>query len=226
MLVAISGIDGSGKTTLANAIANELNSRGINALYSRPKYKVCKQFEHSIGSVYGDPTLFRKEEINQSYFHGLLIDWFAHYSDFICNIKNTVVIMDRFVLDLLAQGIHIGANINSANWLLKLLPKPQLSFFLNYSSQECSRRIILRDGGNNRFFETPNELKKLSTIYNELLSKFDDYRILSNTHTQDDLFVIVEEISENIKLTGFNNAHFLPNTVCELCSKCHSYQYP
>jgi thymidylate kinase len=228
MLVGLSGIDGVGKTSLSSALVKRLTGRGIKTVYSRPRYKVCKQFEHSIGRVFESTNDFDKGIISTIYFNGLMIDWFTHYSDFLLNHPNAIVIADRYLVDVLAQGLHIRADVSGFSWLSDLLPPPDISYLITSPVSECAERIKNRSDGKPRKFEEPDELTTLNQIYNNLILEgtVSDLKEILNSRFDSTVDMMESEIYDAYR--GRKNCAPPINIrpLAPLCSKCENYIYP
>lgn len=103
-LISISGIDGSGKTSIAHKLVAVLNTEGYQALYSRPKFRSCKQTEHYFDQIYGDSLSLYISPRAEFYFNILISDWLCHYADFIKDHKEMILVLDRYIVDIFAQG--------------------------------------------------------------------------------------------------------------------------
>lgn len=227
MRLAFSGIDGSGKTTLASSLVTRLRADGFKAVYSRPRYRVCKQMEDSVGRMYGEVTDFDQTPISTVYFNGLLIDWFTHYSDFLLSQEDDcIVVMDRYLIDVLAQGLHIGADVKHFDWLNNQLPAADLNYFMDVPVISCVERIAHRNTSPSRKFESFEQLTLLNDIYKKILISSDLHiRRVSGTPDK-----ILQQVLEDIYLgtpgsspdTGIHKAL---RPLAATCPRCGLYQY-
>ncbi len=227
MLVSLSGIDGSGKTTLAKVLVDSLQRQGIDAVYSRPKYKICKQSEHFYHQIYGRPTAFNRSPDSTIYFHGLLMDWLTHYSDFISKHPNSVIVLDRYVYDVLAQGVHIGADVGFFDWFLQQMPQSQVDFYLDVDVKKCSQRVLARDNNNIRECESFDALIELHTIYREVMKQKCWSPLLINSDSlSQTLKKMTVQVARALDKWSFPNYYYQPSITAPICNGCQSYTYP
>jgi len=153
MLVAIEGIDGSGKGTQARELVNRLNESGHTAeLISFPRYDVThssKMIASYLNGEFGQlsevppsfaATLFALDRMeSRSYIHK------------VCS-QNELVIVDRYVASNLAyQTARAPASEQEgfSRWLYQLeyqiynLPVPDMTIFLDVSAL-TSRKLVAR----------------------------------------------------------------------------------
>ncbi|MDE2827282.1 MAG: thymidylate kinase [Bacteroidota bacterium] len=154
MLVAIEGIDGSGKGTQAQMLLDRASRMGYTAaLLSFPQYEVTQSSEWIAEYLKGDYG-----ELNEvdPLFAGTLfaLDRFESKNQIMHSLKeHALVIMDRYVASNLAYQvarIESDDRITFVDRLLKLeyeifgLPKPRLTLFLDmpvaYSEHLISKR--------------------------------------------------------------------------------------
>jgi thymidylate kinase len=226
LTVSISGIDGSGKTTIARELVKILGCRGVNAVYSRPQFQAVKQMEFFFFKKFGDGTLFSQKGDPNIYFHALLSDWLVHsQSDLFVGMPE-VVIMDRYIFDVLAQGIHIGANVNNFDWFKNLMPNSDLNIYLDCKVENAFNRILLRDGKIVRHHEQLPELQKLYSIYKVLISDVNwNPLVVSST----DITTVLKTIETQIKsiFSVKKDKQPYPNLtdIPLKCSHCGKYNF-
>ncbi|EOX3499304.1 deoxynucleoside kinase [Vibrio cholerae] len=167
-IIALSGIDGSGKTSLAKSLVSKLNEIGYDSIYSRPDYITCKKFEHSISLETGEPCDFDRLEYRNIYYSAILIDWYVHLMETLSTNKDKIIVCDRYIIDIVAQGRFIKAETQQEH-MLKKLPKADVEIYLNASPELCFNRIQNRSH-RVRAHESYDNLCELSSIYEDLLS--------------------------------------------------------
>lgn len=227
MLVSLSGIDGVGKTTIAKAVVKALSANGVSAVYSRPKFRTCKQFEYFHFQASGNPTSFNTEPDATIYFHALIIDWLSHLHDFIVQKKKEVIILDRYVYDVLAQGLHIGANIGEFDWFFEKMPKVSIDIFLRIDPDVCSRRILSRDGEVLRVFETNSNLHRLAGIYDEIRSSENWIpEVIHNESVERTTGLVLAMIDRALLDWHFPNQYCKSSPLAKFCLSCENYDYP
>lgn len=227
MMVAISGIDGSGKTTVATEVVRLLNESGCPAIYSRPKYKVCKQFEFHLFQATGDGTSFNRHPESTLYVSCLMLDWLIHATDFLSQHRHLVMVLDRYLMDVLAQCLHFGGPTNHFEWFSSQMPAAELAFHLNVPPVEAYARLSAR-GEAPRKFESLAQLGTLNAIYDDLMTRgFPQVERLDNCSLDKTAKVIVGRVRSSLadgrcSLEPTNATHSL----APLCSHCDSYMYP
>jgi len=153
MLIAIEGIDGAGKTTIARFLKDELEKRGYSVVllkeptdgeYGRKIKEAEKRFEPE-----EELKLFlldRKEDVENNILPALR--------------DGKIVIMDRYYISSMAyqgaRGLDMD-EIQRANE--EIAPKPDLVIILDVSPQEGLRRVGKR--GNRTIFEEESYLAKV-----------------------------------------------------------------
>ena len=141
MLVAIEGIDGSGKGTQAQMLLEHTRGEGFTAaLLSFPQYKVTQSSKWIAEYLKGD---YGELDEVPPLFAGMMfaLDRFESKNQIIHSLKeHDLVILDRYVASNLAyQGARVanGDRTKFVDRLLKLeyeiygLPQPDLTLFLD-----------------------------------------------------------------------------------------------
>ena len=159
LLIAFSGMDGSGKTTVAKKLESYMNKKGYNVF-----------FKHAHGYAISKNS-FSVDEKSIKRFRWLLFllspfmlldSYFTYYFKYKPQLKHNTVICDRYFYDKVARMLYYNIiNKFVARIYLSLLPQPDHLFFLNVSSHNAKLRKNER-------------LKKL------LLAHEDDAKLRSN----------------------------------------------
>lgn len=226
MMVAISGIDGSGKTSVASEVVKKLNEAGCAAVYSRPKYKVCKQFEYHLYHATGDGTSFDKHPVSALYASGLMIDWLTHSTDFLQRNGHKVIVLDRYVLDVLAQCIHFNGPSDHFEWFESVMPAIDVGFFLHVSPEEAFGRLTNRTA-DLRKFETRRQLSILQQIYGRLMPESPLYVEIKNhslPQTSDLIVTKILAMRDSGQVSPLSLSAARP--LAPVCPCCDSYMYP
>lgn len=226
MMVAISGIDGSGKTSVATEVVKKLNEAGYAAVYSRPKYKVCKQFEYHLYHSTGEGTSFDKDPESALYVSGLMIDWLTHSTDFLQRNGHKVIVLDRYVLDVLAQCIHFNGPSEHFEWFKSMMPDIDIGFFLHVEPEVAFERLTNR-AIDLRKFETRRQLAILQQIYGRLMPTSPKYIEIDNNSLSHSSDLIVRQV---VSLYDTNQASSLrlsaARPLAPMCPCCDGYMYP
>ena len=163
LLVAIEGIDGSGKTTQAQALARFCTDNRLSHVISKEPTK------GKYGQMIRDSAIRGRLSVDEE-IQILLQDRREHVENIITPALNEekIVILDRYYFSTAAyQGSH-GANpelILSSNE--SFAPQPDLLILLDIPSQIGLERIRGRGDKPNKF-ETPASLEDARAIFNQI----------------------------------------------------------
>ena len=138
LLIAFSGMDGSGKTTVAKKLESYMNKKGYNVF-----------FKHAHGYAISKNS-FSVDEKSIKRFRWLLFllspfmlldSYFTYYFKYKPQLKHNTVICDRYFYDKVARMLYYNIiNKFVARIYLSLLPQPDHLFFLNVSSHNAKLR--------------------------------------------------------------------------------------
>ncbi|EZQ02401.1 thymidylate kinase [Candidatus Acidianus copahuensis] len=155
MLIAIEGIDGSGKTTLANSLEKELNNRGISALSTHEPF--TKEITEMIRiQGWKDPVVLTLLFAADRAIH---LSWISTRNE-------KIIILDRYIYSTIAYQSTMGLD---DKWIISVnekFPKPQLTILLDLPEEIALKRIKKNDSFN--FSEKINLLGKIRKKYIEL----------------------------------------------------------
>lgn len=145
VLIAITGFDGSGKTTQIEAISNEFKKQNREVLLT------------------AQPTAwFRQQSINRNFLINggnevqarilalmSAADRLRHVYDVIIPAldEGKVVICDRYIYTTFGLFIHRGIKSSFISEINKGIPKPDYAFYLNVPPEVLKQRLINRDKG-------------------------------------------------------------------------------
>ncbi len=171
MIITISGIDGSGKTTLANHVQNALVLKG---------YKVM-MMEFPCSKMWAMIELLEKKG---SYFHSygknndfigfaLNLERFEYLYDYVQknNEIYDIVILQRYIVDFAAIGKTQDAGEHELKLLYdidKLINVPKQIYCIDITHEEAYKRILNR-GASSDIREGKAFHKRLSKSYKEVL---------------------------------------------------------
>ncbi|MDI9646552.1 MAG: dTMP kinase [Archaeoglobales archaeon] len=161
MLIAIEGIDGAGKTTIANFLAEELRKMGYDVVV----------FKEPSNSVYGKKIKFADKRLSLEEEMDLFL------KDRIEDVKNNIipalkdgkiVIMDRYYYSNAAYQSARG-RLNALDILKmneKIAPKPDLVLLLDLDVEVALKRLESR--GKLSVFEDKEYLRKVRDVFLEI----------------------------------------------------------
>ncbi len=136
MLIAVEGIDGSGKTTIVRHLVEELRKRGYDVVAF--KEPTDSEYGKMIRQILKDRKISPEEELKL----------FIKDREF--NVRNNilpalkdgkVVIMDRYYYSTVAYQGALGLDVERIKMLNKQFPKPDLVIILDVSPETALKRI-------------------------------------------------------------------------------------
>lgn len=164
LFIVIEGIDGSGKTTIANMIVEKLEEMGYCVLYTfeptnSEVISVLKTKYSDIRDPYIDALVFALDR---------LIHVKTEIKPFI--EKGYIVISDRYYYSSVAYQSASGAPIEWVMELNKWALRPDLAIYLDVDPETALSR---KTGIRSRFgeFEELNLLSRVRSIYLELVKR-------------------------------------------------------
>ncbi|MEX2703245.1 MAG: dTMP kinase [Candidatus Baldrarchaeota archaeon] len=169
VLVQGEGTDGVGKTTVVNFLREELDKENVKV-----RVLVFPSRETRIGSIIDEMLKKRKFEWNEAVIFQLLQT--ANRLEFYKEIeewrekKDSVLILDRYVLSGLVYGKLDGVPYNSLMTLQLLLPPPQLNIVLTADRESLERRLKEKTQ-----LEIYERIEKILKIQKEYIEVSKDY---------------------------------------------------
>lgn len=166
MIIAVSGIDGAGKTTQIDALLKYFKSKNIKAvrLWSRGgytplycllksaiRYFLKKKLPPS-GKTEKREKMLQSKRISGVWLTIAIVDlivFYAFYMRIVNHLFRTTVIADRYLMDTLIDFRINFKNVRFYKWILwKVLvfvaPRPSHSFLLTISYKEAELRAELK----------------------------------------------------------------------------------
>lgn len=143
MLIALEGIDYSGKTTAAHKLVDELNKQGVDAVYLReptnesPASMLIKHLSNGTDPHITNVTLTSLFILDRLY-------------DIVYNIRpllsqGKTIVMDRYFLsNAVYQGLYSEDWHELLTYNRLFAPEPDITFVLIVSHEELTRRMIER----------------------------------------------------------------------------------
>ncbi len=194
LLVAIEGIDGAGKTTLAKGIVYSLRTRGLQADYTmEPTRELIGNLIRSLPEEYRDGRI-----------EALLYaaDRLYHYQTYIKpRLENgIIVVVDRYIHSSIAYQGALGAPIDWIKTLNNQVKYPDIAFYVDVSVDVALSRIS-NSGRRKTFYERKELLNKVRKIYLDLV-KIGELILLDGTMGADELVnkalnIILNRIAKN-----------------------------
>ena len=175
LVIAFMGVDGSGKSTMINALKKKLKTKfsKIRYLHLRPYLFLLDK-----RTVVKNPHQISRTNYKFINFFRILIWLFMYrlYFKFLSFQKKELILFDRYVHDILIDNVRYNFNLskNFMSKILELFPKPDLWVYLNapkhilnkrkqeLSKDELCKQIKKYDF----FFKKETSLLKLNTQKN------------------------------------------------------------
>ncbi len=169
MLIAIEGIDGSGKTTIARFLEEELRKRGYDVV--RFKEPTDSEYGRKIERILKERKISPEEELEL-----FLKDREVDVRDNILPAlkEGKVVIMDRYYYSTMAYQGALGLDLKEIKKLNEKFPQPNLVIILDVSPETALKRIKTKRKPDR--FEDLNYLKRVREIF---LSLKDDVVVVN-----------------------------------------------
>ncbi len=200
MLIAIEGIDGSGKSTIANYLKEELEKEGFrvvvfkeptNSIYGQ---KIRQSFNNRL-DAHKELELFlldRKHDVERNILPALK--------------KGYIIVMDRYYYSTIAYQGARGIDIDKIKKMNeKIAPKPDLVIILDVKPEIGIRRIKERGDKPNKF-EDLEYLEKVRKIFLELK---DDNIVIVDANKNIELVKneVLKAIKKFLKFKDTQNSH-------------------
>ncbi len=164
LLIAIEGVDGAGKTTLAALLAQMFGERGIACAFSKEPTANRWGMELRRSAKTGRLSLERELEL-------LTLDRKDHVERTISPMLKAggVVLLDRYYWSTAAYQGPRGANVEDIIQSQEsFAPKPDIVFLLDLSPEAGLGRVRARGDKPNEF-EVSEELEKSRAVFLELI---------------------------------------------------------
>ncbi|MCY0873813.1 MAG: dTMP kinase [Acidianus infernus] len=172
MLIAIEGIDGSGKTTLAKELKKWLeNEKKKKVLLTAEPFteEISKLIQEE---GWKDPVTLT---LLFSADRGIHVNWIMKQNQY------NIIITDRYYYSTIAYQSAMGID---KNWIIevnKFFPKPELTLLLDIPAEIAITRIKKDDKFN--FKEKLSLLQKVRENYLEIAKNENSIKIINSTKT-------------------------------------------
>lgn len=200
MIITFSGVDGSGKTTIAKLLVKKLRKKSLNAIYRREfdyfLLDYLKKIVNLIGKKGGveiikQRVLIGKKSplIGKLWVYLTFFDLLLEYLHFKIFYRNRIIIMDRCIFDFLVGWQWIGYSGRLVKWLYLKFPKFDFSYILDIDPQIAYERKKEEQDNDLYFFTT------LRNMYLDLYRKRKEIIFLDSSNDKE---MLLGEVLNNI----------------------------
>ncbi|MDP3726936.1 MAG: dTMP kinase [bacterium] len=171
--IVLEGIDGSGKTTQAKSLAEQLNKKGQKTVYT------AEPTDGPIGQLIHKILKGQIKVAKASFQHLFSADRANHEEEIVRSLRNGVnVVCDRYFWSAVAYGIldtheerdYYLTALSILSFYNRFLA-PDVTFYLKVSVGEALRRLSHMHK-EKEIYEKKEKLEKISAGYEWLLQKF------------------------------------------------------
>jgi len=171
--IVFEGLDGSGQSTQAELLANELNKLGKRTLLTKEPGD-ANPVGNEVGKIIRK-KLRKEEPVTSPEFFQILCA-----ADRVRHLETTVlpalergdwVVSDRYFGSTLAYGYSAGIEWEWLKKLNKYFRNPDLTILLEVPSEECLKRIEKR-GKKKEYFEELKQLRKVWNGYSRFATEY------------------------------------------------------
>ena len=173
MIITLSGVDGSGKTTIGKMLVEELRKKGFDVIYRVEfNYFLLGYLKKFINVMTGDRNkadAIRQKVIREKSYPNVagriwtyltFLDLLMEYVYFKIFFKRKVVLMDRCIYDFLIGWKWIGYSTPLMEWLYLRFPHFDLSYVLDIDPRIAFERKEHEQDNDLYFFQTLRGLYK------------------------------------------------------------------
>ena len=188
ILIAIEGLDGAGKTSVARELHKLLLNCGFRSVYTYEPYS------NAIREIFELRTLKLTPEVEALL---MVADRYSHYAEVVKPELDmgSVVVLDRYMYSTLAYQGSLGVDLEWLESLHRYLPKPDICIYLDVDPELGLKRKAGGERPRLRYFEDLERLRRAREVYLNLVSKG---RMVLVDASQD-LRSVLREVLEIIK---------------------------
>ncbi len=164
LLVAIEGIDGAGKTTVARHLRELLERCGFRTVYTYEPYY------DAVRSIFETKSMELSPVVEALL---LVADRYAHYEAVVRREveRGSVVILDRYKHSTMAYQGAVGLSVEWLRELQRYLPDPDVGIYLDVEPGEGLRRKAASGSRPLAYFEEAERVRRAREIYLDLVSR-------------------------------------------------------
>ncbi|MCG9635031.1 hypothetical protein L1D12_06870 [Vibrio parahaemolyticus] len=162
MIIEVSGVDGSGKSTVIGALRKQINKNEKYWAYERSFKSESVRWLESISMQLGKGNRPHHTFSHQS-IELLRVENLFRYRNSINDCHNQIYFFDSYIVDQLSRLIAKGVESEDAKILLDSIRAPDLSFYIKVSPELALDRMSQRPKGDSILLEEePLEVTRLA----------------------------------------------------------------
>ncbi|MFI7301470.1 hypothetical protein [Streptomyces sp. NPDC050121] len=199
MIIEISGVDGSGKTTQMEMVSRLMQEHGLH-VYRRSFYSTGRRILNNIAVQLGHNSwdaVFDRDAVELS--KAVEMFQYAHSSLLSSGFNGEIVMVDNYIRRWLAASLLDGAkNKEQLLQVYRALPAPDLSIHLECEAEVAYERIVARRKGDRAIRVGGEDLiRRFAAIYGPELDAalhYKSVRLSSALPAADTANMIVDRI--------------------------------
>ena len=171
-LIAIEGLDGSGKTTISKAIVKWLSNIGLDAMYT------AEPSTSPIGELIRSKIIlgeFRKDARIEALLFAADRLWHVLYEIKPLLEKGKIVVTDRYYFSSIAYQGALGIDLEWIKILNRFVVKPDLAIYIDVTPEEALARK--KKEGLKILFENLEYLRRVRQIYLDMVNSGELYLV-------------------------------------------------
>ena len=182
MLIVFEGIDGTGKSTQLDLLADALEGQGYPVITTREPTNGT--YGLKIRSLYDKRDHVTKEEELELF----LQDRREHVQKMLapCLADRKIILCDRYYLSTIAYQGAVGFDTTEIERKNNFAPEPDLALLFHMSSKDSIERITEKRGDTLNDFEQEETLRKVAMIFDGLsfpyIRRIDAARSIESVH--------------------------------------------
>jgi len=195
ILIAIEGLDGSGKTTISKAIVKWLNSIGLDAVYT------AEPSTSPIGELIRSKIIlgeFRRDARIEALLFAADRLWHVLY-EIKPLLEKKIVVTDRYYFSSIAYQGALGVDLEWIKTLNKFVIKPDLAIYIDVTPEEALARK--KKEGLKVLFENLEYLRRVRQLYLDMV-KDGELRLVNGMKKLEEVLNDVKSIIGNLLFKG------------------------